>query len=243
METGTKYSRAPIREAILDIKVELPDRFPLDKLRKCQRQVAKDYPECASLQEHHGRIEMGQKATASVSSAPSGYVFKSADEKQLFQAQFSGFTFNRLAPYPGWESFFGEAKRLWDVYRGTTRPRRYTRVGMRFINQINLPLPVDDLKTYFRTTPEVAPELPQTMTEYFFRVVLPLEDIRGYVIISQTTAPPPDEKHVSIILDIDVIRPDDIPGEELLPFVQTLRAKKNQVFEWCITDRTRELIR
>ena len=52
-------------------------------------------------------------------------------EKQLVQARANGFTAHRLAPYEGWETFRHEARRLWDVYRQTVRPK-VARVAVRY---------------------------------------------------------------------------------------------------------------
>jgi uncharacterized protein (TIGR04255 family) len=57
-------------------------------------------------------------------------------------------------------------------------------------------------------------------------------------------APPPVAGHTAFILDIDLYRTENLPaGNELWPLFDTLRAWKNKLFEACITDRVRELIR
>src|SRR5207253_4384748 len=99
-----------------------------------------------------------------------GYTFTSSDGLQAFQSRLDGFTFSRLAPYNGWESFCSEARRLWNIYREVTQPQAVTRAAVRYINRLDLPLPIRDLKDYLRTVPEVSPDLPQGLSGYFMQL-------------------------------------------------------------------------
>ncbi|MCO6459644.1 MAG: TIGR04255 family protein [Pirellulaceae bacterium] len=75
------------------------------------------------------------------------------------QSRVNGFTFSRLAPYESWEPFRHEARRQWEVYRNRLNPQGVARIAVRCINRIDLPGDSVDLKEYFRTSPEIAPEL------------------------------------------------------------------------------------
>jgi uncharacterized protein (TIGR04255 family) len=173
-----------------------------------------------------------------------GYVFLSPDKKQLFQAKRTGFTFNRLAPYPGWDAFFTEAKRLWEEYRKVARPRGYKRIALRYIDRFDFPLSTVQLETYFRTYPEVSRELPQLIAGFFFQLNLPIDEIQAVAAITQTMVEPTTPGHSSVILDIDLYRTEALPsGNELWPLFETLRIWKNKIFEASITESTREFIR
>lgn len=117
------------------------------------------------------------------------------------------------------------------------------RLAVRYINRIDLPLPVHDLKDYLRTVPEVSPDLPQGLAGYFMQVAIPQEDIKSTVLLNETIVPPAKPDVVSVVLDIDIFRTEDLPSEEepMWGLFEELRIRKNSVFEACITDRTREL--
>lgn len=244
MTPGSPYSRPPIVEALLDIQVNLPGDFSLDSLLKCQQRLKTEYPERKHAQDVTGEISVGRKVSASATTEPTGYIFFSSDKRQLFQAKRTGFTFNRLAPYPGWDVFFAEAKRLWEEYRRVTHPRGYKRVALRYIDRFDFPFPSVTLETYFRTYPEVSRELPQTMAGFFFQFNLPIEEIASVATITQTAVPSTTPENSSIVLDIDLYRTEGMPaGNELWSLFETLRIWKNRIFEACITDKARELIR
>lgn len=244
MIPSSPYSRPPIVEALLDIQVDLPGDFRVESLLKCQQKVKKDYPGTKTAQFVTSEVEFGQKLSTSASSESAGYVFGSPDGKQLFQAKRTGFTFNRLAPYPGWDAFSAEAQRLWEEYRRHAKPRGYKRVALRYIDRFDFEMPLVKMETYFRTYPEVSRDLPQLMAGFFFRVNLPIEEIKATATITQTAVKPQGDDQSSILLDIELFRTDDLPpGNELWPLFETLRTWKNKVFESCITDNARELIR
>ena len=244
MTPGSPYSRAPIVEALLDIQVDLPGDFALDTLLKCQQKVKKDYPDRKAAQDVTGEISVGRKVSATATSESTGYVFISPDKKQLFQAKRTGFTFNRLAPYPGWDAFFAEAAKLWEEYRKVSHPRGYKRIALRYIDRFDFPSPTVQLETYFRTYPEVSRDLPQLMAGFFFQFNLPIDAIRSVATITQTAVEPLNPGYSSVILDIDLFRTEALPaGNELLPLFETLRTWKNTIFESCITDSAREFIR
>ena len=99
------------------------------------------------------------------------------------------------------------------------------------------------MKEYFLTSPELSPGLPQQMAGFFMQVRLPQEDIAAMLVLNQTIVPPPDSESTSIILDLDLFRDQDVPQEDeaIWGYFAVLHARKNQIFEACITDRTREI--
>lgn len=244
MIPGSPYARAPIVEAILDIQVDLKEELAVESLQKCRQNVRRDYPETKRTQDVVGEFSFGPGVSSSASAESSGFIFVSVDKKQLFQAKRNGFTFNQLAPYPGWDAFLGEAKRLWDEYYKVARPRGYKRLALRYIDRFDFPVPKLKLEEYFRTYPELSGDLPQLMGGFFFQCQLPIDDIQSIASITQTTVQPNSPGQSSIILDVDLFRVESLPrGDEMWSVFETLRLWKNRIFEACITDATREFIR
>jgi uncharacterized protein (TIGR04255 family) len=231
MATARHYSRSPITEAIIDFQVELPEGVGLSDLERCQDAA---YPGKKALTD----------ATATAS-RPVGFLFTSADGKQLSQARVQGFTMHRLAPYQGWQPFRDEARRLWDVYRQAVRPRQVTRLAVRFIHRLDLPLPVGELRDYLRTSPELSPELPQGLAGFFLQLNIPQQDSKSTLLLRELVVPPATPEVASVVLDIDLLRTHEIPANDagMWALIDSFRDRKNEVFEACITDRTREVLR
>ena len=242
MTTSRRYTRAPITEAIIDFQVDPLEGVELADLERCQDAA---YPGKKALSVVVDNPDFGEDdSTTSTSRQVAGFLFTSADAKQLFQARFAGFSMHRLAPYKGWEPFRDEARRLWNIYRQTAQPRKVTRVAVRYINRLDLPLPVLEMKDYLRTSPEVSPDLPQRLEEFFMQLTIPQRDIKSTLLLREMAVPPEAPGVASVVLDIDLFRSDEIPPDDagIWALLERLRARKSAIFEACITDRTREVI-
>jgi len=240
------YSRSPLTEAVIDLQVRLPHWVTLDFLAQIQTGQEVNYPTRQDRILVQGQLSTNPNMHPTTGSRTHiGYSFISTDKRRVAQARLDGFTFSWLAPYESWEVFRDEARRWWTIYRNTFEPKAITRVAVRYINRLDLPLPVRDLKEYLRTVPEVSPDLPQDLSDYFMQLHIPQEDLNGMLILNQALVPPSQPNIASILLDIDLFREIDIPSteDELWDFLEHVRHRKNEVFEACITNLTRELIR
>jgi uncharacterized protein (TIGR04255 family) len=237
------YPKAPITEAVIDLRVQLPAGFPTDDLKRVHKGEEKKYPNIEGLQAAIGQMQFGASTSASARTKPIGFMFKSTDDKQLYQAQTNGFTMSRLAPYQTWDAFRGEARRLWNTYRTVAKPAKVLRVAVRYINRIDIPSSTADLKDYLRTGPELSPDLPQSMSGYFMNLTLPVAEAQCEVRITQTILAPEALNVIPVLLDIDIYRTQNLPPDdsELWAIFEQLRHIKNNVFEACITDNSRKL--
>ncbi len=253
MDAGQEWphlQNAPITEALIDIRVQLPQGTVLSHLAEFRDQVADRYPGCRERRRFHGKLSFKASDPPVVDvaeEAPDGYLMTSADGRQVVQARLDGFTFSRLRPYETWEHLRSQAKSLWRIYRQALRPVRVVRIAVRYINRIEIPVPVGDLKEWILTGPELAPGLPQSMAGYFFRFHLPFEQPRGFVnVIQKIDLEPTDPPDcVSLIFDVDAFLPleKDPSNDEMWVLFENLRLIKNRVFFDSTTSKTLELFR
>ena len=107
---------APITEALIDFRIKIKEGFDVAQIEALHDVLSGQYPGKKTRHRLEGRFEFkkGEKPVSLSTEAVDGYIFTSADQKQVFQARIDGFTFNRLKPYDKWETFRNEAKRLWE---------------------------------------------------------------------------------------------------------------------------------
>lgn len=151
---------------------------------------------------------------------------------------------NFLRPYPKWEAFRDEAVARWNTYRSIAGPLRVSRLALRYINRIELPLPLGDFKEYLRTTPEIAPELPQGLSEFLLRLVIPCPEFKSTAIITETLDAPSNDR-LPWILDIDVFQ-DSPPltcADDIWTVFDQLRELKNRMFFHSLTEKALNLLR
>ena len=240
-----RYVKAPITEAIIELRADPRADLLIDDLQTLRSGLSQPYPNVTPTFEAMGRVEAQPGASASASAAheQNGLRFVTPDGESICQFRKSGVAFSRLAPYESWEPFRDEARRLWTMCRESVQPGRITRLAVRYINRIDIPEQMVDLKDYFRTSPEVSPDLPQNLAGFFMQIRIPQEDIGAQVLINQTIISPACEGVVSVVLDLDLLRTENIAEDEkgIWTYFETLHARKNEIFEACITDRTRNL--
>lgn len=149
------FTKAPIIEAIIDLKVVLPDDCTVDSLESMHKHILRRFPTKEPLYGGSFQLQAGEAVDIRLTDSHhlQGYRFVSDDKVRTCQAQLSGFTFNHLTPYTSWEPFRDEAKELWQVYKEVCRPSVITRVAVRYINRLELPGPFLDFKDYLRTFP------------------------------------------------------------------------------------------
>ena len=239
------YDKAPIKEAIIDIQIENSPSLTPASFESAEVIPPEGYTERHKVivGEVQGRLEDGL-LTASSQQQPMGYAFVGGEGKNIAQFRVNGFTFNRLAPYQTWDQLRSEATKLWSVYRRIVGALPVIRIGLRYVNQLDLPMPVRDFRDFIRLYPEISSDLPQELAGLFLQVHIPQEDLGAMAIINEAMVPPPNPNVASIVLDIDIF----IQGLKLLSddevwkTMEALRLRKNLIFEGCITNNTRELI-
>jgi uncharacterized protein (TIGR04255 family) len=245
MQVSRHYSKAPITEALIDLKVTLPEEFSTDDLANIYTHISDRFPTQESIQMGSFVFQADLTMKVDTNQQHTGYLFRSKDGLKIFQATLNGFTFNRLAPYDSWEELSSDAKYLWGIYKKICKPTNVTRAAIRFINQINIPAKeLVDLEDYFHTVPQVPSDLPQgVLNSFFTQLQIPQDDLNCMLIITEALVPRMNPDFISVILDFDLFRQQvwQADDEDIWRFLEELRRRKNLVFEASITDKARRL--
>lgn len=225
---------APITEAVIDMRVKLPADFQTAKLGSVSDFLQTEYPSKKEVKKFEGRIDFVQEAQITpMSKEVAGYQYNSKDGKQVIQAMKEGFTFSRLKPYISWEQLRDEARRLWKVYKEVTSPELITRVALRYINNLNIPMTAKHFKfsDYLAVPPTVPKNIPHEIESFFMRIVVPEPALNAKAIITQALEPVRKPKFLPLILDIDVFRfNQDGIEEDIWDILESLRVFKNKIF-------------
>ncbi|HVN94326.1 MAG TPA: TIGR04255 family protein [Terracidiphilus sp.] len=243
------YPRAPILEAVLDIRVRSSSPFSEDSLNELRAREQGNYPGFRRPFQVQFRVERTDptlEPTSQVSSFANGGAMVSEDGKQLFQARPDGFSHNRLAPYQEWASFSSEARRLWDLYREVAKPEFIEILGLNYVNRIGLPTGVE-ISDYLRIYIQVPPELPQTLEVHNLQVQMlhPESEARMSIVVSFGSIA---NDRIPVTLNVQAFKfvgkaTADLTENEVWTTFDQLRNLKNLAFESCITDKVREEFR
>lgn len=241
------FRKAPITEALIDIRVQLPQSVALADLDKLHGQIKAEYPDKKTRNLFLEKIELkgGEEPITEKHFQPVGYYFTRTDGTQVVQYRLDGFTFNRLRPYTQWEDIYPQARKLWEIYKSEVRPVQVTRLAVRYINSIEIPSRNFDYDRYFTSTPRVPAGLPQILEHFFLRTQIPFLEQGAKAVIIQTPSGKPDPVNTAILLDIDVFKEISagIDDEKVWEIMGKLREIKNDIFLKSITEETQELFR
>jgi len=242
MAIPTHLKRAPIQEAVIDIRAQVSPELLKKKLQSIREEVAEAYSivEEKKKVEHKLTVKDGQPQT-NIKESFSGYFLTSKEKDRIAQFRVDGFTFSKLKPYTSWDHVIKEAIEGWQLYASTLEPKLVSRIAARYINRIILPLPIPDLNLYFTSLPTIPVSFPYTTNSFLFHSAIRHSDENIHVNITQTSdAHQPSRTELSVIIDIDVFKNGDFPieSEHLLGFFEPIHQIKNSVFFSCITDET-----
>jgi len=249
MNDRLPFPNAPITEAIIDIRTELSSELNLDVLASYQEQIKDRFPVKKERYSWRGGFQFGKGAEPKIlqpSGGPDGYLFKSTDGKKIVQARLDGFSFNKLKPYEEWKVFSKEAKELWALYVQIVKPIKVTRLALRYINRIEIPLPIKKLKEYILTLPEIAKGLPSSLGSYFMSLEIREPKIDARATIIGTFKPvKADSKILPLIFDIDVYKLTTINpiDKSIWIIMDQLRTFKNDIFFKSLTNKTKEMFK
>lgn len=236
-ERPERFEKAPVVEALLDFHVQ-PALANLEELAAFEALVQPEFPERKRVITWQGNFDLREDEPKLTVPAPEvkGFAFWTPDKLRVIQARVDGFSLSHLAPYDKWSTLRDDARSWWEKFAHITKPSAVTRYALRFINRVELPLPMKDFSDYLRTLPTVAGHLPQGLSSVFMRLVVPFPD--ATVVITQAI----DETGVTaetvpVILDIDVsqLGPVSPSGDELWSRLESLRRIKNDVFFESLT--------
>jgi len=234
---------APIKEALIDIKVALPEGIDTTDLEPIHNLISADYPTKDVMQTGEFGVHLSEDGpvTTTLGHGAIGHRYTSADGIQIAQFRTNGFTFSRLEPYQTWDSMKDEAYRLWKIYYDVASPSVITRIAARYINILNIPLG-EELKKYLVAPPVLPEELPQTIMSYLSRIVTSDPEIDAMSVITQSFEVA-KENIAPVVLDIDTFinKQFDPNTENYWQCLESLREYKNRIFFESITKEAMEL--
>lgn len=246
-------TKAPITEALIDIRLKLPpDKQDLTLIKtftlEMQKQFPGQFPEEKELRAVQMLFEVGPPSRQETKSSHVGYRYDSKDGKRVIQAKLDNFTFSWLKPYENWDVLRKDAYAAWKVYRDLMKPEAITRIATRFINQIEIPGTLIDFDEYLTAAPIIPTALPQAYSSFLTRTAIPDQINQTMIIITQAFQQGVDTTVTPVVIDIDVFMEKLFENQGVSwdtmawDKIDGLRAIKNRVFFESITETTAGLL-
>jgi uncharacterized protein (TIGR04255 family) len=242
-------SKAPAREALIDL--QFAPAVPNDAVRNFAEEAKARYERSNPIWQAVFGFSVnpdGSAQTPDPEKTAIGYRLEADSPSRVLQCRLNGFTFSRLFPYGNWEELRDATKTEWDRFISFAPNLSIHRIAVRYINELKIPLPIRDFGEFLTSPPDIPPSLPQAVSAFLQRVVIPDSEKKCTSIVTQVLEEPNQQEmnHVTVILDIDVFRTVQIQAndsEQIWKALDELRIQKNRMFFGHITDKMVELIK
>lgn len=169
--------------------------------------------------------------------------FVREDGRALIQVAPNFLTVNCLSPYPGWNQFHTMISENLNKYTYVAEPEGLRRIGLRYINRIEIPITRVNLEDYFDFYPHLGDKLPQEHGPFIVGVQIFFEDKRDVLKLDLTTAKSSNSEGLPLFLSLDYFcsQSNGIGLKEIDDWIETAHTHIEDTFEACITEKTRSL--
>lgn len=241
---------APIVEAVIDIRAR-PEAAFEEAILKAQLEARlSGYRFLDSMQplqiQHTVNLQAGAPVGPIICEPGwQGLRFQSRDQRHIAQFNRDGFVFSRLEPYESWEQLYTEGMRLWAIYVELARPVEVHRVGLRYVNRIQLPPDDPRFEDYLAPAPAPPPGLEVPLYGFLHQDMLAVPGHPYAINVIRTIQPPgtPGVQGFGLILDIDAFTTQgfELDGAVLEERLLEMRWLKNKLFFGSVTSTAMKL--
>ncbi len=172
------YKNSPISEAVCEFQFGLDSTWDFTVPGLVYEKVRNTFP----IRSQVARVTLGIAANEGEIGSQFGAVpvmrFTHKDEKTHIQVAPHLLSVHHLKPYSSWQEFLPLIKDGFEAYREVASPKSIHRIGLRYINTIELTGSSIALEDYFEFRPYIGSDLPRTIGPFMMSVQLPFENAR-----------------------------------------------------------------
>jgi len=240
---GRKYKNPPVVEALCEFRFDPGSPWDLAIPGLVYEKVQGEFPKRRQAKVFEASISGGPEGIEQQVKTTDRMQFLRHDEKALIQVGPNLLAVNHLKPYPSWQEFLPLIQQGFDAYFAAANPKSIQRIGLRYINRIEIAGERVELADYFEFRPFVGPRLPQDYGPFVVGIQIPFEDSRDLLRLQLESATVETPGTVAVMLDLDyfLAQPGGVSQDDVFKWTEIAHAHVEEVFEACITDRLRQV--
>ena len=245
-QMGRKYANCPLVEAVCELRLTRDSKWDITIPGLIYEKIKDEFPNKEQRFVQEAELTKDSQGMQQQIRTSERAWFLSDDRKTFIQVGPRLLAINRLKPYLSWAEFRPGIEKAFMTLVETVDVKGVQRIGLRYINRIEIPGASVDLDDYFEFRPFLGHNLPQSMANFIVICLLPFFDGRDSCrvqLIQLTNAVPEAGGNVAFLLDLDYFldQPQAVPENEMLVWVDTAHEKVEELFEGCIKDSLREI--
>lgn len=184
---GERMAKPPLIEALCEFRFEAGTPWDWAVPGQLFSRIADEFPDRAEVASFGVQIQGGPgiQPSATLATAPERIQFKRKDGTAMVQVGPNLLVINHLRPYPDWQTFRGLIAKIYEAYSSVTAAGPLARVGLRYINRINLPQGKADVGAFITTDPPLHGPLDGILNSFFQRYEI-LHSAPQGILVHQT---------------------------------------------------------
>ncbi len=242
----TKYNNSPIIEAVCEFRFGSDTRWDMTIPGILYHEIQKEFPhiEQHALQDINLPQNTSEKSTRINTTVLARFL--SEDKKKLIQIGPRILSINQLGPYGTWSEFKSLIGYALDTLGQIVELNSIQKIGLRYINKIEIPGKNVKLEEYFKFRPHLGENLQEKIfTGFMVGCIFSLCEGRDSCKVELANGAPEDSDASAFILDIDysLIKAQEIALNQSLDWLENAHENVDDFFEGCISDTLRDLFK
>jgi uncharacterized protein (TIGR04255 family) len=238
-----RYANPPVVEALCEVyfaatswEPTVPGRF-FERVRGRFPQLAQQGDVAVEIMAGPGPVSARMTPTEPRSR------FSSADGSRMVQIGRDLLVVNQLRPYPRFEEWQPVVLEMAGLYREIALAPAIERIGVRYINRVNLQAERFRMERYFQVYPHVPEGLGASHGAFMMRLEIPPLHPEHSLLVTFGSAPPGKEGDLGLVLDLydRVVPRREDSFADLARCLDEAHANIERAFEGMITDASRKL--
>jgi len=240
---GKKYADPPIVEAVCEFRLTRDSKWDLTTPGLIYEKVSTEFPNKEQRLVQEVQITQSPQGLQQQIRSAERILFLATDRKTFVQVGPHFVGINSLKPYPTWSGFKPRIESAFRALTEIVEVKGLQRIGLRYINRVEIPDESVRLEEYFEFRPFWAKDLPYEMTAFIVGSIFSFFGGQDAcrVDLSEAIAEKPGSRAFILDLDYFLAQPQSVSAGQALEWVDRAHQRVEEIFEACITDRLRQI--
>ncbi|MBC7344086.1 MAG: TIGR04255 family protein [Clostridia bacterium] len=238
---GRKYANPPLKEAVCEFRLAADSPWDLTMPGLIYEKLRDEFPRRDQRLVQEIEITQSQQGLQQQIRTSERILLLTEDRRIFVQLGPRLLAVHCLQPYPTWDGFKPKIDKALTALVDTIGDApRLQRIGLRYINQIELPSASAKLEDYFEFYLFLGPRLPRT-ANFIAGCEFTYSEGRDLCRVQLRTSDPSKPSTLTLDIDYFLAKPGAVGAQEAIGWVESAHDEVEQVFEGCITDRLRQV--
>ncbi|MBU4339221.1 TIGR04255 family protein [Patescibacteria group bacterium] len=240
-----QYKNSPITEAVCEFRFELAESPSPQAVDLIFKDIRNYFPKKKKGQTYQMEFSVDRKENKEEFKKNFGEFdqFFSEDEKTFIQLDKGRLSIHKLKPYETWDKFNELINLAFVSYKKNIKIKFIQRIGLRYINNFEIPDKTFDIKDYFNLKPDIGNGLSQDLASFFVAIIFVFEKGRDNMRVQLLNKPVSAGENPFFALDMDyfLAQPNALQSDNTSNWLTLAHKNIENTFETALTEKAKKL--